>query len=145
MTHPDFGCGALVLAADSEESRRQWMDVISDCSRITQENALLGASMLNRLQNKTTELEVEHEVALEKYQKEAMRLRTEKEAFEIKEAEKQRQQQDVDKLEEGMNQTEQAIKDLTSVSISKRRRAMHRIYGKHCSYRHSDFYDLIPL
>ena len=60
---------------------------------------------------------MEHEVALEKYQKEAMRLRTEKEAFEIKEAEKQRQQQDVDKLEEGMNQTEQAIKDLTSVSI----------------------------
>ena len=21
----------------------------------------------------------------------------------------------------------------------------HRVYGEHCSYRHSDFYDLIPL
>ena len=23
--------------------------------------------------------------------------------------------------------------------IQKRKRAMHRVYGKHCSYRHSDF------
>ena len=23
---------------------------------------------------------------------------------------------------------------------SKRKRAMHRVYGKHCSYHHSDFY-----
>jgi hypothetical protein len=114
VTHPDFGCGALVLAAVDDKSRREWMDVIGDCSRITQENALLGASMIERLKNKSSELETEHELALAKYQEEALRLRQEKEAFEEKEAERKRQQQDLDKMTEGINQREQAIKELAT-------------------------------
>lgn len=120
VTHPDFGCGALVLAAESEEKRRQWMDTIGDCSRITQENALLGASMIERLTSKSSELAAEHELALAKYQQEALRLRQEKEAFETKEAEQKKQQDEVDKIDQGIAQSEQAIKELaTAKSVSE--------------------------
>jgi len=114
VTHPDFGCGALVLAAESEEKRREWMDVIGDCGRITQENALLGASMVERLVNKSEELEAEHEAALQKYQEEALRLRKEKEAFEAKEMEKKNQHAALEKMQQGMEQTEEAIKELAT-------------------------------
>jgi len=120
VTHPDFGCGALVLAAESEEKRREWMDTIRDCSRITQANALLGASMIERLTNKTSELEAAHEMALAKYQEEALRLRQEKEAFERKEAEQQRKQDEVNQIDQGIAQSEQAIKELaTAKSLSE--------------------------
>jgi chromosome segregation ATPase len=120
VTHPDFGCGALVLAAESEEKRREWMDTIGDCSRITQENALLGASMIERLTNKSSELEAEHELALAKYQQEALRLRQEKEAFEQKEAEHKKHQQELEKIDLGIAKSEQAIKELaTAKSMSE--------------------------
>ena len=31
----------------------------------------------------------------------------------------------------------------TAVSKLQSEESVHRVYGKHCSYRHSDFYDLI--
>ena len=35
--------------------------------------------------------------------------------------------------------------DYEMVSISKAKESVHRVYGKHCSYRYSVLFDLVPL
>ena len=45
--------------------------MISDCSRITYENALLGDTMISKLQAKGSELEKENEAAVKRMEEEA--------------------------------------------------------------------------
>ena len=51
----------MVLACKGKAARDEWISVISDCSRITYENALLGDTMISKLQAKGSELEKENE------------------------------------------------------------------------------------
>eukprot|EP00946_MAST-07B_sp_MAST-7B-sp1_P003013 g3013.t1 len=88
------------------------MSVIGDCGRITWENALVGDSMIERLRNKGTELEKEHNDVLEEYQKEALRLRKEKEAFEGKDNERKKHEEALKKTQSTLQEKEEAIRSL---------------------------------
>lgn len=93
------------------------MSVIEDCARITWENALLGDSMIERLRNKGTEIESEHDKALEEFQAEALRLRQEKEAFEEKEKERNLQK---NALKQTQSSVEMKIESIKSLALSKK-------------------------
>ena len=116
--HPDFGSGALILACENAKSRREWMAVIGDCGRITWENALLGDSMIERLRNKGTELEAEHDEATRRDQEEALKLRAEKDAFESKEKRRMMTQQSVADAADAIKAKEDAIRSLAEAKAT---------------------------
>ena len=81
-THTNFGGGAMCLACLGKEEREEWMAIMRDCRRITYENALLGDAMIEKLNNASSQLTSENQKALEEFQANALRLRTEREAHE---------------------------------------------------------------
>ncbi len=68
--------------------------------------------MIERLRNKGTELEEEHNAALEEFKEEALRLRTEKEAFEGKDKERQRHADALKKTQSTLQEKQEAIRSL---------------------------------
>jgi hypothetical protein len=65
VTHPDFYAGRmLVLACDSLDDQKAWFDTLTDCSRVTMENALLGDSVIEKLRAQGTAVEKERAAAL---------------------------------------------------------------------------------
>ena len=80
VTHPDFVAGrALILAADSADAQKSWLQALQDCSRVTMQNALLGDSMIENLRAQGTSAEKEKAEAMQKLQDAAMEIKKEQE------------------------------------------------------------------
>eukprot|EP00730_Choanoeca_flexa_P016407 TRINITY_DN7739_c0_g1_i2.p1 TRINITY_DN7739_c0_g1~~TRINITY_DN7739_c0_g1_i2.p1 ORF type:complete len:431 (+),score=129.97 TRINITY_DN7739_c0_g1_i2:119-1411(+) len=53
ITHPDFGTSMILLAANSEDDRADWLKWIYDCSKITWRNAQVGDVLAECLRAKS--------------------------------------------------------------------------------------------
>lgn len=79
ITHPDFAPGCrLMLAAETEDEQRSWFDVLTECSRVTLENALLGDKMLEQLRSQGAEAAEGQRRALAALQEHSEKLASER-------------------------------------------------------------------
>ena len=69
----------LLIAADTADDQALWVKAVSDCSRVTMENALLGDSIIEKLRAEGTAAEAETAAACKALEEEAMRIKLESE------------------------------------------------------------------
>jgi hypothetical protein len=67
----------LLIAADTAEDQALWIKAVSDCSRVTMENAMLGDSIIEKLRAAGTAAEAEKTAACKALEDEAMRIKLE--------------------------------------------------------------------
>jgi WW domain/PH domain len=80
ISHPDFYAGRkLILCAENAEAQKAWIESLTDCSRVTMENALLGDSMIEQLRAAGTSAAKEKQEIMEELQKKALALKLEQE------------------------------------------------------------------
>jgi hypothetical protein len=85
ITHPDFMAGKmLILAAEKEDDQKAWEQALTDCSRVTLENAMLGDAHIEKLRSEGADgaaggASSEASARLKQLQDEAMRMKLESE------------------------------------------------------------------
>ena len=85
ITHPDFMPGKmLILAAEKEDDQKAWEQALTDCSRVTLENAMLGDAHIEKLRSEGADgaaggASSEASARLKQLQDEAMRMKLESE------------------------------------------------------------------
>jgi hypothetical protein len=77
IEHRDFK-GTILLAADSDEEREKWMDMIRNSGRVTWKNAQLGDAMIHQLEQESKKMAEQQEKVKEQLQSEATALAEEK-------------------------------------------------------------------
>lgn len=124
ITHPDFYAGRmLILASDSSDDQKGWLEVLNDCSRVTMENAKLGDAMIEKLRAIGTVAEKEKNDVIDKLQQQALALKMEQE-------EKLRLQTDTEELRRIAADAEQRAKKkdeemaVALAEVEKERQAM---------------------
>lgn len=124
ITHPDFYAGRmLILACETAEDQKAWLEVLTDCSRVTMENAKLGDAMIEKLRSLGTTAEKEKNDVIEKLQQQALALKMEQE-------EKLRLQTDTEELRKIAAEAEERAKQkeaemaVALQEVEKERQAM---------------------
>ncbi|EGD83667.1 hypothetical protein PTSG_04272 [Salpingoeca rosetta] len=116
INHPDFGESNVIVATDTEESLKDWIDKIKECTRITYKNAQVGETMIKCLKAKSEVIEEQRKENQEKLEAETLALQEERELREqIEEQLRQLQAEKEAKEQEAMQLKEREAEQRQSV------------------------------
>ncbi|ELU12925.1 hypothetical protein CAPTEDRAFT_155422, partial [Capitella teleta] len=112
--------GCMILGADTEYERDKWIQIITQSTRITWNNARLGDSMIEHLESQGLQMAQEKQVYFDKLQTEVMALHDEKQKTEELErinVALEEERQKIEKLSESLKDEYSKMKSELEVTL----------------------------